>query len=174
MAEQEETETTDEAAKPKRSPLKRILGILLPALMFGGGGFYATYSGAINLPIGPGAGGGDSHHAEETSKKKDPAAFDVAYLPLEELVVPLSARARAQFLIFGASIEVAPEDLAAFETIHPRILDVLNTYLRAVEESDLERPSAMFKLRAQLLRRIRVISAPAEPKDLLITTFVLK
>ena len=37
MAEQEETETVEEEAAPKKSPIKKILGILLPLLIFGGG-----------------------------------------------------------------------------------------------------------------------------------------
>ena len=174
MAEQEETETVEEEAAPKKSPIKKILGILLPLLIFGGGGFFATHSGLVSLPFGPAAEANDSDHAEAKEEKHEATSFDVAYLPLEEIVVPLSARARAEFLIFEASVEVAPEDLPAFETIQPRLLDVLNTYLRAVDESDLETPSAVFKLRSHLLRRIRAVSAPAEPKDLLITTFILK
>ena len=55
----------------------------------------------------------------------------------------------------------------------PRVLDVLNTYLRAVEVRDLEEPSSLVKLRAQMLRRVQVVTGEGKVRDLLITEFVL-
>lgn len=55
----------------------------------------------------------------------------------------------------------------------PRIADVLNTYLRAVEVRDLEAPAATVWLRAQMLRRIQVVAGEGRVRDLLITEFVL-
>ena len=55
----------------------------------------------------------------------------------------------------------------------PRIRDTLNTYLRAVEEEDLMRPSGMARLRAQMLRRLQLAAPDAEISDILITDFVL-
>ncbi|MEM8751877.1 MAG: flagellar basal body-associated FliL family protein [Pseudomonadota bacterium] len=154
----------DGEAKPK-SKLPLILGLVL-LLLGGGGGFFASYSGAIALPFG--GGGGD------TAEDKPAELLGVAYVSLDEMIIPLSENARARYLAFKADIEVDAADAPAFEEIKPRIVDVFNTYLRAIEESDLEAPSAAARLRAQLLRRIRVVAAPAEPRDLLITTFILK
>ena len=56
----------------------------------------------------------------------------------------------------------------------PRIRDMFNTYLRAVEARDLEAQDATLRLRAHLLRRIGVLVAPLEARDLLFTTFILK
>ena len=50
----------------------------------------------------------------------------------------------------------------------PRVVDVLNTFLRAVEPRDLEQPSALAPLRAQMLRRIQVVTGEgqgARPAD---------
>ena len=55
----------------------------------------------------------------------------------------------------------------------PRVLDVLNTYLRAVEVRDLEEPAALARLRAQMLRRIQVVTGEGRVRDLLIAEFVL-
>ena len=55
----------------------------------------------------------------------------------------------------------------------PRIVDVLNTYLRAVEVRDLEEPAAMARLRAQMLRRVQVVTGEGRVRDLLVTEFVL-
>jgi flagellar FliL protein len=50
---------------------------------------------------------------------------------------------------------------------------VLNTYLRAVSEDQLGKPAALERLRAQMLRRIQVVTEQGQVKDLLITEFVL-
>ena len=55
----------------------------------------------------------------------------------------------------------------------PRVMDVLNSYLRAVEVSDLEDPSALIGLRAQMLRRIQLVTGDGRVRDLLIMEFVL-
>ena len=56
----------------------------------------------------------------------------------------------------------------------PRVLDVLNTYLRAV---DVKRPRGRrprcARLRAQMLRRIQVVTGEGMVRDLLVTEFVL-
>ena len=55
----------------------------------------------------------------------------------------------------------------------PRILDVLNSYLRAIETASIEDPQAMARLRAQMLRRIQIVTGEGRVRDLLITEFVL-
>ena len=90
------------------------------------------------------------------------------------LVVSLGPNARAKMLVLDAGVEVDAGDAAAFDKLRPRMRDMFNTYLRAIDPADLEAPGATLNLRAQLLRRIRVVSAPAEPRDLLFTSFILK
>ena len=55
----------------------------------------------------------------------------------------------------------------------PRILDVLNGYLRAVEVSELGDPNALVRLRSQMLRRIQIVTGEGRVRDLLVTEFVL-
>ena len=55
----------------------------------------------------------------------------------------------------------------------PRVLDVLNGYLRAVDVRELESPSALIKLRAQMLRRVQLVTGEGQVRDLLIMEFVL-
>ena len=57
--------------------------------------------------------------------------------------------------------------------LKPRILDVLNEYLRAVEEIELESPGSLTLLRAQMLRRIAIVVGDGLVRDLLILEFVL-
>jgi flagellar FliL protein len=55
----------------------------------------------------------------------------------------------------------------------PRILDVLNGYLRAIDIAQLEDPSALLRIRAHMLRRIQIVTGEGRVRDLLITEFVL-
>jgi flagellar protein FliL len=147
-----------------RSAPKRGRGLfagLALMLALGGGGFYATWSGLVALPIG-----GHS-----------PAHFDgpaVGFVPVGEIVVSLGPRARAAHLMFDAQLEVEPGAEEAVTALMPRVVDALNGYLRAVEERDLEEPSAMPRLRAQLLRRVQLVTGPGLVRDLLVTRFILK
>jgi flagellar FliL protein len=54
----------------------------------------------------------------------------------------------------------------------PRIVDVLNTYLRALDLPDLEEPAALTRIRAQMLRRIRLVVGADRVNDLLVMEFI--
>lgn len=147
----------------KRSKLPLILGLVL-ALVLGGGGFYATWSGLI---LGPGEK--KEEHAAETVEPLP----DLAFVPIEPIVISLGRGSSMSHLRFSAQIEVGKAHAAEVTLIMPRILDVLNSYLRAVEVTRLEDPTALVELRAQMLRRIQIVTGEGRVRDLLVTEFVL-
>ncbi len=98
---------------------------------------------------------------------------DVAFVPMEPIAISLAPGASAKLLRFSGQLEVAPESAAEVAGLMPRVLDVLNTYLRAVDVQDLEEPAALVRLRAQMLRRVQVVTGEGKVRDLLITEFVL-
>jgi flagellar FliL protein len=160
MAEAEEPQ---EAAPKKKSKLPLILGVVL-ALVLGGGGFYATYSGLLF-----GA-------AKEEVAAEDHAVSalpDIAFVPIEPVVISLGAAAQNAHLRMTAQLEVAKPHEAEVVLLMPRVLDVLNGYLRAVEVTQLEDPTALVRLRSQMLRRIQIVTGDGRVRDLLITEFVL-
>lgn len=171
MSENDEATVEDGATPKPKSRLPLIIGLFL-FLALGGGGFFATFSGMLSLT--PVLGGDDAEHAKGAKEHREPAAPGFAFVPVGEMVIPLGPRAEADVLIIESEIEVAPDDRDAVSALMPRIRDVFNTYLRALEESDLEKPGASIALRAQLLRRIRVVAEPVEPRDLLFTSFVFR
>ncbi|RMF33312.1 MAG: flagellar basal body protein FliL [Alphaproteobacteria bacterium] len=151
---------------PKAGGKGLIIGLAL-ALVLGGAGFYAGWSGLVPLPFGPAA------EAPGHEKPKLKPLGKLAFLPLGEVVITLGTRAHARVLKVNAELEIAPEYEADVILLRPRILDVVNTYLRAVEVADLENPAAMPRLRAQLLRRVQVVAGEGRVRDFLITEFVL-
>ena len=68
---------------------------------------------------------------------------DVAFVPMDPIMISLPPGASARHLRFAGQLEVAPEHAAEVAGLMPRVLDVLNTYLRAVEVRDLEEPAAL-------------------------------
>lgn len=150
--------------KPKRSKLPLILGLVL-ALALGGGGFYATYSGML-------FGGGHESSGEHAEKAADPLP-EIAFVPIDPIVVTLGTQSSSRHLKFTAQLEVAKAYSAEVTILMPRILDVLNSYLRAVSMAELEDPTAMARLRAQMLRRVQIVTGEGRVRDLLVTEFVL-
>ncbi len=156
----------DEVAPRKGSRLPLILGLIL-AILGGGGGFMAVQTGLIGVVS----------RAEAVPAQKEPAAAEplppIAFVPLDPFVISLAPSAESSHLRFNAQLEVDPAYTDEVAELKPRILDVLNGYLRAVAVEDLQDPAALSRLRAQMLRRVQVVVGEGRVRDLLIMEFVL-
>jgi len=162
----EETPPEGEPAKASKMPL--VAGLVL-ALVGGGGGFYAAWSGMI-------LGGGDADNAqaeaEDDMPVKDPFA-DITFIEVDPLIISVDARPERRLLRFRAQLEVPKTYHDDVKKLLPRVVDVLNSYLRALEVADLEDQAALSRLRAQMLRRVQVVTGQGRVNDFLIMEFVL-
>lgn len=159
MAEAETPPTTTSAKKSKK-PL--ILGLLL-AFLLGGSGFYATYSGLI-------FGTATEAHTAETSANPLP---DIGFVPVDPLIISLGGINDNRHLRFSSQLEVVAAYSEDVSHLLPRISDVMNGYLRAIDVAELEDPTGLVRMRAQLLRRIQIVTGEGRVRDLLVTEFVL-
>jgi len=162
MSDEAETEEEEAKGGGGKGP---IIGLAL-SLVLGGGGFFASYNGMV-----PGLG--PSGEAGEEPAEIMMATLPTEFIPIDRMIISLGNSANARHLNFGAALEVEATNLEEVQGLMPRILDILNTYLRAVEERDIETPAAMTRLRAQMLRRVNIVTGEGLVKDLLITEFVL-
>jgi flagellar FliL protein len=164
MAEPEKIalDSGDDAPK-KRSRMPLILGFIL-AVFGGGAGFMAVQMGLI---------GSSQDVVDEEVVAVAEDLPDLAFVPLETLVINLPEHAQARHLLFTAQLEVEPAYSQEVTDLMPRIVDVLNGYLRAVKVAELEDPTALIRLRAQMLRRVQVVVGDGRVKDVLIMEFVL-
>lgn len=153
----------------KRSKMPLLLGIGL-ALAGGGGGFYAVNSGLVPGLDSQGAGAYPA--GGESASTQSAGTADVAYVPIAPLLISINDGSNTH-LRFRAQLEVAKARKAEVEALMPRIVDVLNGYLHAVEVSDLRDNSALVRLRAQMLRRVQVVAGADRVADLLIMEFVM-
>lgn len=180
-------------APEKKSKLPLIIGLVL-LLAGGGGGFYVAYSGLLDSLLGggnetaaaeghaaPAEGGhgaaappaeGHGAPAEGGHGEAGAAGSSSNFVPLQPIIVSLGDRGNSQHLRFSAQLEVAPGQAANVTALMPRITDVLNIYLRALDPPELEEPSALLRLRGQMLRRIQIVTGPGVVTDLLIIEFV--
>jgi flagellar FliL protein len=164
MADTEEIDETEETTPKKKSKLPLIIGIVL-ALAGGGGGFFAVFSGMIL--------GGEEHAEAEVHEEPTSDLPDITFVPIDPIVVSLNTSGQSQHLRFRAQLEVPSEYESDVQLLIPRVVDVLNGYLRALEPADLEATGALVRLRAQMLRRVQIVTGQGRVRDLLVMEFVL-
>lgn len=166
VADTEETADEDgEAPKKKGLLMPLVIGLVL-AIAGGAGGFFVMSSGML--------GGEEPEVTEaEAEPKRIPPIEDIAFVPLDPLTIDLGKSEVGQLLRFRAEVEVFAEYKADVEVLAPRLIDVMNSYLRAIDPKELEDPAALLRLRIQLLRRMQLVAGDGRVRDLLIMEFVL-
>lgn len=158
------------AKKKKGGLLVPILVGLVLAMGLGIGAAVAVITGVAPIPgltaaeDGEDADGGDEE--EEEVVVETPVFID-----FEELELTVGRAERATRLRLRFAIETTEPYAARVEEMKPRILDALNTLLRATDPRDLAEPRALARLRAQMLRRVRLAADPTAIRDLLITEY---
>lgn len=165
MAESEtEPQTEGRAPAPKKGGKLKwiIMAALIPAMA--GAGFYLGQSGLIPL-------GG----AKETAgaEVEEPADHTLAFLPLDPIVISIGGTGSLRNLRFRAQLQVDPDGLDTAEALRPRIVDIATAYLRALPVERLEEPTALLRIRAQLLRRFQMLAGPETVEAVLVSEFVI-
>ncbi|MFY2824397.1 flagellar basal body-associated FliL family protein [Ruegeria sp. MALMAid1280] len=160
--------TAEQAEAPEKSGKKGlIIGVIL-AVAGAAGGYFLTTSGM--LPFG---GKSAMEEAKEKDKGKPVKALpQVGFIDLPPVIVSVNA-GDSRHLKFHAQLEVNSDYAADVEKMKPRIMDILNGYLRAVEVSDLEDSLALMRIRGHLLRRIEIVVGEGRVRDVLVMEFVL-
>jgi flagellar protein FliL len=143
---------------------KGLVAGILAALVLGAAGFGAVWTGVVDPRALIGGG--------EPTPPAVAALEDIGFVPLEPIIVAMPETGAGRHLRFVGQLEVVPDHAAEVVSLMPRITDALNTYLRALEARDLQQPAATVWLRAQMLRRIQLVTGEGRVRDLLITEFV--
>ncbi len=158
-----EPESDHAATTKKKSKIPMIMGLSL-GLIGAGAGFFAVSSGMIL--------NGESEQYSDADEQAEQIP-DVAFVPVDPLVISLREPSDSRHLRFRAQLEVPAQFQAEVEKLLPRVVDVLNSYLRALETADFEHPAALVRLRAQMLRRVQIVVGQGRVNDLLVMEFVL-
>lgn len=163
-----ETNPDETAATPAPKGDKRKL-ILLAApvvLLLVGAGLWFT-------GILPHVLGMDKHEGQmaEAAKPVPPA-----YLDLPEMVANLNGNLRKpNYIKLDARIEVPnPADVDKVKAALPRVVDLMQTYLREMRPEELRGSAGTYRLREELLVRATAAVAPAKVSDVLFTQMLVQ
>lgn len=159
------SDSTESAGDDGRRRPGRALAIgLVLALAAGGAGFYLAWSGRLAAPGEAWGKGAEAAGGQEVS---------VAFVAVDPVDVAFGPPAGNRRFRFTCALEVLEGDAGGVALLMPRVRDVLNSYLNALTPEDVEDPAAIMRIRAQLLRRIQIVTGANRVRDLLVTEFIL-
>lgn len=168
------TPETNEETPAKKSKIPVFIGFFL-ALIAGIGGFYAMTSGLFS-----GTEGVESESVAREQGTDDsplPGAVssesNLVFLPIEPVVVNMPPDARHTHLRFVVQLEVDRAHVAELEKQMPRIVDIMNSYLRALEPDSFNDRQILAQIRVHLMARFAVTFGRGHVRDLLVMEFLL-
>ena len=150
----------------KKSKLPSILGIVF--LIIGASvGFSIVSTGLI---LGDNAA---SEVAGEKVTTERSERITPTFMALDPILVTISQNGENRLVRFTAQLEVNPDNLQEVELVKPRIVDILNGYLRALNIEELEASNAITKIRTQMLHRARIVTGENRINDLLVMELII-
>ena len=155
-ADGEEGGSSEGASKSK----KKLIIIVAVLLLVVGGAAAAFFTGLLE-PLISMITGKDSSSAVASGEAPEGIGL---FHDLPEVLVNLNTAGRkSQFLKMKVSLEVASEqDKLIIDAVKDRVMDNFQVYLRELRIEDLQGSAGMYRLREELLRRVRAATAPAQ------------
>lgn len=152
-----------EVPKKKGGLLPLLVGGIAVLVVAAGGFFFSFYG---FMP--------DFLASSSKGETKVPVSSpDVSFVPLDPILVSLAGDGPPRYIRMGAQLEVPGAAAKEVAEMMPRILDILNGYLRVLSLEEVQKPTALLTIRAHLLRRAELVLGPDRVHDLLITEFVV-
>jgi len=140
-----------------------IIGAVIVVLIGAGAGLY--FSGLLDsfLHKKEVVEGGESAESGDKQGPKGPAGPSVFFDMPEMIVTMNTAQRKTAFLKIRVALEVARADeIPKIQAVMPRIVDNFQVYLRELRVEDLKGSAGMYRLREELLTRVKAAAAPAK------------
>jgi flagellar FliL protein len=158
------------------TPKKIILFVVLPLLLIIGGGTGAYFMGFLDKIFPPkqlhceNVKEGDKGFAE-CATMEDAAASNHpgAFLNIPDMIVNLNSTGKQpRFLKVSLKLEVeTPEDEKKLTPLLPRVVDQFQVYLRELRVEDLRGTSGIYRMKIELLSRVRAAVPNVKVRDVL-------
>lgn len=171
-------ENTEAAEGGKFNAKKIVLFGVLPLVILIGGGAGAYFMGYLDKII-PGhheldcttVVEGDENYAM-CAEQIAAAASDMTpgvFIEIPNMIVNLNSTSKQpRFLKISLKLELEKkEDEKKFELVMPRVVDQFQTYLRELRLEDLRGSSGMYRMKIELLSRVRAAAPDIKVRDVL-------
>lgn len=162
-------QTVFDDGQKRLSRKKLVLFVIVPLLVVLGGGAVLHSSGMLDgfLPKKPASEQQPAVSADGQDHVDHGGPGH--YYDLPDIIVNLSdSGSRQRFLKLSISLELPRvEDEAGIQAIMPRISDQFQTYLRELRVDDLRGSAGVYRLRQELLGRVRQAAKPVIVRDVL-------
>lgn len=166
----------------KKSKKKLILIIAIVLVVLLGGGAAAYFMGFVG-----GKGGemncaevkeGDEHYDACAEKLAAEASGDGpgVFIDIPGMIVNLNSPSKQpRFLKISLKVELdKPEDQPKFEAVLPRVVDQFQTYLRELRVDDLRGSSGMYRMKIELINRVRAAAPSVKVSDVLFQEILIQ
>jgi flagellar FliL protein len=165
-----------EGAAPKSKKKLIIIAAVAAVLLLGGGGAAAYFLGALDGVLGKKP---DCAKVKEGEKGyedcKKAAAKEAAggapgvFVDIPDLIVNLNGNSKQpHFLKITIKVELeTKEDEKPFTEIMPRVIDQFQTYLRELRLEDLRGSAGLYRMKLELLNRVRAAAPDVKVRDVL-------
>jgi flagellar FliL protein len=170
------------AAEESGFKAKKILLIVLPLLILLGGGAGAYFLGYLD-GILPGRAvncktvqEGDDAYEECLKKLADASSAPGVFVDVPDMVVNLNTGGRQRTylkIVLKVELENAA-DQPKFVMVMPRVVDQFQTYLRELRPDDLRGSSGLYRMKIELLNRVRAATPDITVRDVLFQEMMMQ
>lgn len=162
-------------APPKKSKRGLLLMLLaVPVLLGGGGGAAYFFVPAVGDAV-RGMLGGSKTASHEAPAHPVVVAPRPVFVDLPEMSITLPNGGQPRQLRIRISLELMRTEPGGVppDVLTPRVYDALLTYLRTLNDGEVETSLAVDRVRGDLYRRLTLLLGGEVVRDVLITSFVV-
>lgn len=147
---------------------KIVMFVVVPLFILIGGGAGLYFSGVLDGLLGKGHEAGEKV-ADDGYGAGHGTVGSAHFLEIPNIKVNLkSPDAQPRYLMLQVVLELENEqDKLAVESVMPRVIDQIQTYLRELQIKDLRGSQGLYRLEIEMLSRVNAAAYPVEVKAVL-------
>ena len=151
--------------------IKKLFLIVIVPLLLIGGGAAAYLTGALDGFLSK-----EESATEEVDIAQETANLNASFLKIPDMIVNLSSGgSQPRYLRLSVQLELEnDEQVAAVESVMPRVIDQFQTYLRELRVQDLRGSAGIYRLQMELLNRVNAAAYPIEVQDVLFQEILIQ